>query len=88
MTDGLSYNYNCQPIPSAALKTIVKRLDLAPEATVEADVDSGHLTSLAFVSERQHNLETLQVGLRFADNGEVKVFTLADIYGCYDPYSV
>lgn len=81
LTDGISYNYNGQPIPSVALKTIVKHLDLAPEAVVEADIDSGRLTGLVFVSERHHNLETLQIGLRFADGEEVKVITLADIYG-------
>jgi hypothetical protein len=81
LTDGLSYNYNGQTVPPEALKTIVKRLELAPQAVIEADNDSGRLTGLIFVSERQHNLETLQIALRSDDDGEVKVFTLADIYG-------
>lgn len=81
LTDGLSYNYNGQTVPPEALKTIVKRLELAPQAAIEADIDSGRLTGLIFVSERQHNLETLQIALRSNDDGEVKVFTLADIYG-------
>lgn len=81
LTDGLSYNYNCRPIPPAALKTIIKRLRLAPEAVIDDDVDSGHLTGLVFVSEREHSLETLHVALRFVANNEVKIFSLADIYG-------
>ncbi|VAI53755.1 unnamed protein product [Triticum turgidum subsp. durum] len=81
LTDGVSYNYNGQPIPSAALKAIVKHLDLAPEDVEEAAIDSGRLTGLVFVSERQHHLETLQIGLRFDDGDEVRVFTLGDIYG-------
>ncbi|KAF8721492.1 hypothetical protein HU200_022996 [Digitaria exilis] len=81
LTDGFSYNYNCQAIPPAALKTIIKRLRLAPESIIDDDVDSGQLTGLIFVSEREHNLETLHVALRFAANDEVKVFSLADIYG-------
>jgi hypothetical protein len=81
LTDGLSYNYNGQTVPPEALKAIVKRLELAPQAAIEADIDLGCLTGLIFVSERQHNLETLQIALRSNDDGEVKVFTLADIYG-------
>jgi hypothetical protein len=81
LTDGLSYNYNCRPIPPAALKTIIKCLRLVPEAVIDDDVDSGRLTGLVFDSEREHNLETLHVGLRFIGNNEVKVFSLADIYG-------
>jgi hypothetical protein len=80
LTDGLSYNYNCQPIPLSALKTIIKRLRLAPEAIIDDDVDSGRLTGLVFVSEREHNLETLYVALRFIATGEVKVFSFANIY--------
>jgi hypothetical protein len=77
----LSYNYNCRPIPPAALKTIIKRLRLAPETIRDDDVDSGQITGLVFVSEREHNLETLHVALRFIASGEVNVFSLADIYG-------
>ncbi|RCV45097.1 hypothetical protein SETIT_9G425700v2, partial [Setaria italica] len=81
LTDGLSYNYNCRPIPPSALKTIIKRLRLAPEAITDDDVGSGQLTGLVFVSEREHNLEALHVALCFIANGEVMVFSLADIYG-------
>ncbi|XP_066380985.1 uncharacterized protein [Miscanthus floridulus] len=81
LTDGLSYNYNCRPIPPAALKTIIKRPRVAHEAVIDDDADSGRLTGLVFVSEREHNLETLHVALRFTANNEVRVFSLADIYG-------
>ncbi|TVU47289.1 hypothetical protein EJB05_06884 [Eragrostis curvula] len=79
--DGLFYNYNCQTIPPAALKTIIRRLSLAPETVIEDDVNSGSITGLVFVSEREHNLETLHVALRFVADDEVKVFSLAEIYG-------
>ncbi|XP_058000030.1 uncharacterized protein LOC131178679 [Hevea brasiliensis] len=80
MTDGLSYNYNCRVIPPQALKTIIKRPKLASEAT-EADVDSGPLSGLVFVSERDKNLETLHIALRFTN--KVKVFSFADVYGTF-----
>ncbi|KAF2307535.1 hypothetical protein GH714_029544 [Hevea brasiliensis] len=80
MTDGLSYNYNCQVIPPEALKTIIKRPNLASEAN-EADVDSGTLSGLVFVSERDKNLETLHIALRFTD--KVKIFSFADVYGTF-----
>ncbi|XP_078165389.1 uncharacterized protein LOC144560110 [Carex rostrata] len=81
LTDGQSYNYNCQVIPPAALKTIIKHPKLASEAK-EADVDSGHLTGLIFVSERDNNLETLHIALCLAEQPpKVKIFSLADIYG-------
>ncbi|KAF2320110.1 hypothetical protein GH714_023773 [Hevea brasiliensis] len=80
MTDGLSYNYNCQVIPPEALKTIIRRPILASEAS-EADVDSGRLSGLVFVSERDMNLETLHIALRFTD--KVKVLSFADIYGTF-----
>jgi hypothetical protein len=81
LTDGSSYNYNCQVIPLAVLKTILKHPKLASEAR-ETDADSGLLSGLVFVSERENNLETLHVALRFNGNPpKVKVFSLADIYG-------
>jgi Tol biopolymer transport system component len=81
LTDGLSYNYNCQVIPPAALKTILNRPKLASEAK-EADINSGRLTGLIFVSERENSLETLHIALQFNDNPpKVKVFSLADVYG-------
>ncbi|KAJ4754116.1 DPP6 N-terminal domain-like protein [Rhynchospora pubera] len=80
LTDGNFFNYDCQVIPPAALKTILRRPKLASEAT-EADVDSGRLTGLIFVSERENNLEILHIALRFNDNPpKVKVFSLADVY--------
>ncbi|XP_062113470.1 uncharacterized protein LOC133824566 [Humulus lupulus] len=82
MTDGLSYNYNAQVIPSAALKKILTRPKLASEGN-EADVDSGRLSGLVFVSERG-NLETLHIALRFNENPpKVKVFSFADVYGTF-----
>lgn len=36
LTDGVPYNYNCQSLPPAALKTIIKRLGLSSEAVIEA----------------------------------------------------
>ncbi|XP_052149423.1 uncharacterized protein LOC127767970 [Oryza glaberrima] len=81
LTDGDSYNYNCQPIPPAALKTVVERLGVSRGDAVEGDIDSGRITGLVFVSEREHNLETLHIALRFNDDGEVQVFSLADAYG-------
>jgi Tol biopolymer transport system component len=83
MTDGESYNYNGQVIPSAALKTILKRPKLASQGT-EADVNSGRLSGMVFVSERG-NLETLHIALRFNDNPPtVKVYSFADIFGTFN----
>ncbi|KAI8015996.1 hypothetical protein LOK49_LG05G00783 [Camellia lanceoleosa] len=80
MTDRVNYNYNGQEISSAALKTILKREKLASEGK-EADVNSGRLTGMVFVSERQ-GLELLHIALRFNDNPpKVKVFCLADVFG-------
>ncbi|XP_028095415.1 uncharacterized protein LOC114295389 [Camellia sinensis] len=80
MTDGVNYNYNGQEISSAALKTILKREKLASEGK-EADVNSGRLRGMVFVSERQ-GLELLHIALRFNDNPpKVKVFCLADVFG-------
>jgi hypothetical protein len=82
LTDGVSYNCNGRPIPAAAaLKLpVAKKPVLASEcgATAE-DVEKGHATGIAFVSEREDGLETVHVALRF--NGVVKVLSLADIYG-------
>lgn len=81
LTDGKSYNYNGRPIPSSALKVLVtKKPELASECgATMADVENGRATGLVFVSEREDELETLHVSLRF--NGKVKVLSLADIYG-------
>ncbi|OAY43500.1 uncharacterized protein LOC110620688 [Manihot esculenta] len=80
MTDGLSNNYNCRVIQPEALKAIIKRPKLASEAN-ESDVDSGRVSGLVFVSERDNNLETLHIALRFTD--KVKVFSFADVYGTF-----
>ncbi|CAL5387761.1 unnamed protein product [Camellia sinensis] len=82
MTDGENYNYNGQEISSAALKTILKREKLASEGKV-TDVNSGHLTGMVFVSERQGGLELLHIALRYNDNPspKPKVFCLADVFG-------
>ena len=85
MTDGESYNYNAQVIPPAALKAILKRPKLASEAAKDADVDSGRVSGIVFVSERA-NLETLHFALRFNDvsSPKVKVFSFSDVYGTFD----
>ena len=83
MTDGKSYNYNGQIIPPVALKAMLKRPKLASEAS-EADVDSGWVLGMIFVSERSSNLETLHIALRFSDNRRPKVFRFADVYGLPD----
>ncbi|KAL7248023.1 hypothetical protein ACSBR2_002841 [Camellia fascicularis] len=82
MTDGENYNYNGQEISSAALKTILKREKLAFEGK-ETDVNSGRLTGMVFVSERQGGLELLHIALRYNDNPppKPKVFCLADVFG-------
>ncbi|KAL5579152.1 hypothetical protein UlMin_011594 [Ulmus minor] len=82
MTDGDSYNYNGQVIPLAALKTILKRPKLANSQGGEADVDSGDLTGMIFVSERG-NLETLHIALRYHYNPP-QIFSFADVFGTFD----
>ncbi|XP_062113468.1 uncharacterized protein LOC133824565 [Humulus lupulus] len=85
MTDGVSYNYNAQVIPPDALKKILTRPKLASEGITEADVDSGRLSAMVFVSERD-NLETLHIALRFNEINQpkVKVFSVADIFGTFN----
>ncbi|XP_078165913.1 uncharacterized protein LOC144560558 [Carex rostrata] len=80
LTDGESYNYNCQVIPPEALKMIIKCPKLASVAT-EADVKSGRLTGFIFVSERDNNLETLHIGLCLDNKPHKPAFSLAEIYG-------
>jgi len=87
LTDGVSYNYNCRPIPKDALKSLLKRPKLAADGgATDADVDSGRVSGLLFVSERDDGLETLRVALHFKDSGEqaCKVFSLADVFGAAD----
>lgn len=85
LTDGVSNNYNGCPIPTAALKTLLKSPKLADEGGFsDADVDAGHVSGLVFVSERDDGLETLYIAMRFNANSKVKVFALADIFGATD----
>ncbi|EAZ27259.1 hypothetical protein OsJ_11196 [Oryza sativa Japonica Group] len=86
LTDGVSYNHSCRPIPAAALRALLQRPKLASEATT-ADVDAGRITGLVFVSERDSGLETLHVALRFDGGKQVKVFGLADIFGAGGDFS-
>ena len=82
LTDGKGYNHNCRPIPPAALKALLKRPKLAAEGgATDADVDAGRVSGFVFVSERDDNLETLRIALRFNADKRVKVFSLADIFG-------
>ncbi|XP_050205048.1 uncharacterized protein LOC126655091 [Mercurialis annua] len=76
LTDGLSSNYNGYMIPRAALKKIMRRPILAREVN-ENDVESG----MIFVSERENNLETLHISLRFKNSPEIKVYSFSDVYG-------
>ncbi|KAH9605423.1 hypothetical protein KSS87_001018 [Heliosperma pusillum] len=82
LTDGKSYNYNGQAIPPAALKLMLNRPMLAPIGTA-ADVDSGQLLGLIFVSERTHGLETLHICLTLGNNKPV-IFSFAEVYGTYN----
>ena len=63
LTDGISYNYNCHVIPPQALKTILRQLPSSSQPPKSSDIDSGRLTGLVFVSERDSNLETLHIAL-------------------------
>ncbi|XP_050218188.1 uncharacterized protein LOC126668968 [Mercurialis annua] len=83
MTDGISSNYNGKMIPTPALKKILKRLNLSTEANVK-DADTGNLTGMIYVSEKDNSLETLHIALRFNDPPIVKVFSFADVYGTFD----
>ncbi|KAM6546853.1 hypothetical protein CsatB_027589 [Cannabis sativa] len=81
MTDRNHYNYNGQAIPSIALKKILTRPKLACQGFNAADVDSGRLSGMIFVSERDH-LEKLYIAFRF--NDRVRIFSFADVYGTFD----
>ncbi|CAL4979367.1 unnamed protein product [Urochloa decumbens] len=87
LTDGESYNQNGQPIPPAALREILAFLGKDPKLAAELgetkpeDANTGRVTGLLFVSERDNGLETLHVALRFSADDTVKVLRLADIYG-------
>ncbi|KAJ1277070.1 hypothetical protein BS78_05G265800 [Paspalum vaginatum] len=90
LTDDESYNQNGKPIPAAALKEFLTFLaEKNPEQASECgaipeDADSGRVTGLVFVSERDGGLETLHVALATTcSDGEakVKVLSLGHIYG-------
>ncbi|XP_003574472.1 uncharacterized protein LOC100838501 [Brachypodium distachyon] len=85
LTDGVSYNYDCRPIPASALKALLRRPKLAADGgATEADVDAGRVSGLVFVSERDGGLETLRIALRFDKDNKTKVFSLADVFGSGD----
>ncbi|MCL7039019.1 hypothetical protein MKW94_009503 [Papaver nudicaule] len=85
MTDdkGDFYNFNGHEIPPAALKTLLKRT-LFNGYCNETDVDSGDLSGMIFVSER--DLELLHIALCHFNNNppKVNVFSLANIFGTSD----
>ncbi|XP_025809293.1 uncharacterized protein LOC112887363 [Panicum hallii] len=89
LTDGVSYNQNCRPIPAAALSELLTFLGKKNPAVASRcgatpdDAAAGRVTGLVFVSERDDGLETLHVALRFnKPPGKVPVvLRLADIYG-------
>jgi hypothetical protein len=85
LTDGVSNNYNGRAIPPDALKALLKSPKLAEVGSVtDADVDTGHVSGLMFVSERDDNLETLYIALHFSTDSKVEVFSLSDIFGAAD----
>ncbi|XP_026429764.1 uncharacterized protein LOC113326210 [Papaver somniferum] len=65
MTDGKSYNYNGTEIPPEALMKIFTYTSLTGYGNQD-DIDSGHITGMVFVSERE-NLELLHIALRHND---------------------
>uniref|UniRef100_A0ACD5TSH5 Uncharacterized protein n=1 Tax=Avena sativa TaxID=4498 RepID=A0ACD5TSH5_AVESA len=88
LSDGRDfYNQNCRAIPALALKELLtflgrKNPKLASEycGASPDDAETGRVTGVVFVSERDNGLETLHVALRFT-NKVAKVLSLADIYG-------
>ncbi|KAI3942300.1 hypothetical protein MKW92_024125 [Papaver armeniacum] len=80
MTDGDSYNYSGNQIPPESLMKIFTYTSLTGHGT-PADVDSGRITGMIFVSERD-NLELLYIALRRNDSSPAKVtiHSLADVF--------
>ncbi|KAI3911231.1 hypothetical protein MKW92_029604 [Papaver armeniacum] len=78
-TDGKSYNYNGTEIPPEALMKIFTYTSLTGYGS-QADVDSGRITGMIFVSERE-NLELLHIALRHNDVNppKVTVHSLGDV---------
>ncbi|KAI3850990.1 hypothetical protein MKX03_014415 [Papaver bracteatum] len=65
MTDGKSYNYSGTEIPPEALMKIFTHTSLTGYGS-QADVDSGRIAGMIFVSERD-NLELLYISIRQND---------------------
>ncbi|KAI3907110.1 hypothetical protein MKW92_005355 [Papaver armeniacum] len=80
MTDGNSYNYSGAQIPPEALMKIFTYTSLTGYGTQD-DVDSGRITGMIFVSERD-NLELLYISIRQNDVNPPReiVDSLADIF--------
>ncbi|RZC85752.1 hypothetical protein C5167_026421 [Papaver somniferum] len=79
MTDGKSYNYSGTEIPPEALMKIFTYTSLTGYGS-QADVDSGRITGIIFVSERK-NLEVLHIALRHNDVNppRVKIHSLGEV---------
>ncbi|KAI3852689.1 hypothetical protein MKX03_008717 [Papaver bracteatum] len=79
MTDGKSYNYSGTEIPPEALMKIFTHTSLTGYGS-QADVDSGRITGMIFVSERE-NLELLHIALRHNDANppRVKIHSLGEV---------
>ncbi|KAI3911232.1 hypothetical protein MKW92_029605 [Papaver armeniacum] len=79
MTDGKSYNYSSTEISPEALMKIFTYTSLTGYGS-QADVYSGRLTGMIFVSERE-NLELLHIGLRHNDVSppKVKIHSLGEV---------
>ncbi|KAI3975111.1 hypothetical protein MKX01_031091 [Papaver californicum] len=79
MTDGKSYSYNGTEIPPEALLKILTYTSLTGYGN-QADVDSGRITGMIFVSDRD-NLELLHIALRHNDVNppRVIVHSLGDV---------
>ncbi|KAI3957072.1 hypothetical protein MKW92_043378 [Papaver armeniacum] len=83
MTDGKSYNYNGNDIPPEALKKLLTYTKLSSEPN-EAGVDSGRISGMVFISERD-NLELLHIAILFKDVNKnnppkVQIYSLADVF--------
>ncbi|KAL5699959.1 hypothetical protein ACHQM5_025471 [Ranunculus cassubicifolius] len=79
MTDGNSYNYSGREIPSDALLKLFNCTGLAYLGN-KGEVDSGYLSGMIFVSERE-DLELLHIGLRHNDDPpKVNVYNLDYVF--------
>ncbi|KQJ87622.1 uncharacterized protein LOC100821131 [Brachypodium distachyon] len=92
LTDGISYNHNGRAIPPAPLKELLAFLakkdpPVKCGGATPDDVDSGLVTGIVLVSERDNGLETLHVALSVKDTPTPTVLSLRDIYGHDDTFS-